>query len=139
MSRDRLLTQLRTLCHGSQEAVQSGSTFNELEKYLHIERPIDKEVCGCLNEIQEEGGGILLLVGSAGDGKSHMISYLRSKNEYNDFIFYNDATEGCSPQMTAVETLKFALRNYRDDTFNTTSSKTVLAVNIGKLQDLVED
>ena len=88
MSRDRLLTQLRTLCHGSQEAVQSGSTFNELEKYLHIERPIDKEVCGCLNEIKEEGGGILLLVGSAGDGKSHMISYLRSKNEYNDFIFY---------------------------------------------------
>lgn len=139
MSRDRLITQLRTLCHGSQEAVQSGSTFNELDKYLHVERPIDKEICGCLNEIQEEGGGILLLVGSAGDGKSHMISYLRSKNKYSDFIFYNDATEGCSPQMSAVETLKFALRNYRDETFNTTSSKTVLAVNIGKLQDLVED
>ena len=81
MSRDRLITQLRPLCRGSQEAVQSGSTFNELDKYLHVERPIDKEICGCLNEIQEEGGGILLLVGSAGDGKSHMISYLRSKNE----------------------------------------------------------
>lgn len=139
MSRDRLITQLRTLCHGSQEAVQSGSEFNELEKYLHIERPIDKEVCGCLNEILQEGGGILLLVGSAGDGKSHMISYLRSKYEYHDFVFYNDATEGCSPQMSAVGTLKFALRNYRDETFKTTSSKTVLAVNIGKLQDLVED
>ena len=59
--------------------------------------------------------------------------------KYKDFVFYNDATEGCSPEITAVETLKFALRDYRNSTLDETSSKTVLAVNIGKLQDLVED
>ena len=68
-----------------------------------------------------------------------MISYLKSIEKYKDFVFYNDATEGCSPEITAVETLKFALRDYRNSTLDETSSKTVLAVNIGKLQDLVED
>lgn len=137
--REKLIIQLKTLCHGSQEAVQSGINFSELDKYLHVDRPIDKEVCEHMDEILQEGGGILLLVGSAGDGKSHMISYLRSKEKYRDFQFYNDGTESCSTQISAVETMKFALRDYCDETINTTSSKTVLAVNIGKLQDLVED
>ena len=91
--REKLIIQLKTLCHGSQEAVQSGINFSELDKYLHVDRPIDKEVCGHMDEILQEGGGILLLVGSAGDGKSHMISYLRSKEKYRDFQFYNDGTE----------------------------------------------
>ena len=137
--RDSLLNQLKSLCHGSQEAVQSGTYFSELDKYLHVNRPIDNEICNHMDEILRVGGGILLLVGSAGDGKSHMISYLKSMEKYKDFVFYNDATEGCSPEITAVETLKFALRDYRNPTLDETSSKTVLAVNIGKLQDLVED
>ena len=135
--RDSLLNQLKSLCHGSQEAVQSGAHFSELDKYLHVKRPIDNEICNHMDEILRVGGGILLLVGSAGDGKSHMISYLKSIERYKDFVFYNDATEGCSPQISAVETLKFALGDYRTATLNETSSKTVLAVNIGKLQDLV--
>ena len=137
--RDSLLNQLKSLCHGSQEAVQSGTHFSELDKYLHVNRPIDNEICNHMDEILRAGGGILLLVGSAGDGKSHMISYLKSIERYKDFVFYNDATEGCSPQISAVETLKYALRDYRNATLSETSSKTVLAVNIGKLQDLVED
>ena len=137
--RDSLLNQLKSLCHGSQEAVQSGAHFSELDKYLHVKRPIDNEICNHMDEILRVGGGILLLVGSAGDGKSHMISYLKSIERYKDFVFYNDATEGCSPQISAVETLKFALGDYRTATLNETSSKTVLAVNIGKLQDLVDN
>lgn len=137
--RDSLLNQLKSLCHGSQEAVQSGAHFSELDKYLHVKRPIDNEICNQMDEILRVGGGILLLVGSAGDGKSHMISYLKSIERYKDFVFYNDATEGCSPQISAVETLKFALGDYRTATLNETSSKTVLAVNIGKLQDLVDN
>lgn len=137
--RNSLLNQLKALCHGSQEAVQSGTHFSELDKYLHVNRPIDNEVCDHMDDILRKGGGILLLVGSAGDGKSHMISYLKSIEKYKDFVFYNDATEGCSPQISAVDTLKFALRDYRNATLNETTSKTVLAVNIGKLQDLVED
>lgn len=137
--RNSLLNQLKALCHGSQEAVQSGTHFSELDKYLHVNRPIDNEVCDHMDDILRKGGGILLLVGSAGDGKSHMISYLKSIEKYKDFVFYNDATEGCSPQISAVDTLKFALRDYRNATLNETTSKTVLAINIGKLQDLVED
>ena len=116
--RDSLLNQLKSLCHGSQEAVQSGAHFSELDKYLHVKRPIDNEICNHMDEILRVGGGILLLVGSAGDGKSHMISYLKSIERYKDFVFYNDATEGCSPQISAVETLKFS----RKTTFILSSS-----------------
>ena len=137
--RDCLLNQLKALCHGSQEAVQSGTHFSELDQYLHVNRPIDNEVCDHMDDILRVGGGILLLVGSAGDGKSHMISYLKSIEKYQEFVFYNDATEGCSPQISAVDTLKFALKDFRNATLNETTSKTVLAVNIGKLQDLVEN
>ena len=84
--RDSLLNQLKALCHGSQEAVQSGSHFSELDKYLHVNRPVDNEIRTRMDEILHAGGGILLLVGSAGDGKSHMISYLKSIEKYQECI-----------------------------------------------------
>ena len=137
MKETALLRQLRRLCHGSQEAVQNGSGLNELDKYLHVERPIEKTIKESLNKIRSLNGGMILLVGSAGDGKSHMISTL--KEEYNDFNFLNDATEGCSPSMTAVDTLKYAMEEFSDDRIANTSEKLFVAINYGKLLDFIED
>lgn len=137
MKETALLRQLRRLCHGSQEAVQNGSGLNELDKYLHVERPIEKTIKESLNKIRALSGGMILLVGSAGDGKSHMISTL--KEEYNDFHFLNDATEGCSPSMTAVETLKYAMEEFSDEKIADTSEKLFVAINYGKLLDFIED
>lgn len=137
MKETALLRQLRRLCHGSQEAVQNGSGLNELDRYLHVERPIENTIKESLNKIRDLNGGMILLVGSAGDGKSHMISTLKAV--YGDFNFLNDATEGCSPSMTAVETLKYAMEEFSDDKIANTKEKLFIAINYGKLLDFIED
>lgn len=137
MKETSLLRQLRRLCHGSQEAVQNGSGLNELDRYIHVERPVERTIKDELDNIRTLNGGMILLVGSAGDGKSHMISTL--KEEYSDFHFLNDATEGCSPQMTAVDTLKYAMESFSDDQIEKTSEKLFVAINYGKLLDFIED
>mgnify|MGYP006889146523 CR=1 FL=1 len=74
MDETALVKIFRRLCQGSKESVQSGLELDEFDNYMHVERPIDKAVRDTMDEIRVEGGGILFLVGSAGDGKSHMIS-----------------------------------------------------------------
>ena len=124
------------LCQGSVDSVQSGETLGILDSYLHIDRPIENEIKNKMSLIQKEGGGIILLIGSAGDGKSHIISSL--KKNYTDFNFYNDATVSYSPQKTAVETLCIALDNFNDNNINQTNQKLLLAINLGKLNALID-
>ena len=90
-----LIKVFRRLSQGSKQSVQSGKELDAFDKYMHVDRPIDKVVRDAMNDIQQEGGGILFLVGSAGDGKSHMISTLNK--EYPDFMFKNDASESPWP------------------------------------------
>ena len=124
------------LCQGSVDSVQSGEALGILDSYLHIDRPIENEIKEKMSLIQKEGGGIVLLIGSAGDGKSHIISSL--KKNYTDFNFYNDATVSYSPQKTAVETLSIALDNFNDNNINQTNQKLLLAINLGKLNALID-
>ena len=72
-----LVKTFRRLSQGSKQSVQSGLELDNFDKYMHVDRPIDKAVRKAMDDIRQEGGGILLLVGSAGDGKSHMISTLQ--------------------------------------------------------------
>ncbi len=92
-----------------------------------------------MKEIDDAGGGIILLVGSAGDGKSHLLSRIRQISNWGDNCFYNDATASSSPKKTAIETLKEALVDYRDINLYKTSNKLVLAINLGKLNALIDD
>ena len=133
------MKELQRLCHGSQEAVQSGSALSPMDQYLHVERLIESDIRIKMDEISEQGGGLLLLVGSAGDGKSHIISNLKASGKYADFEFLNDATEGCSPSMNAVKTLKYTLQNFSDERIEHTTDKILVAINLGKLLDFVED
>lgn len=91
--------------------------------------------------IRECGGGLLLLLGSAGDGKSHLISMLRSSNDFADFVFVNDATESYSPkkEITAVNTLMAVLKDFNDSSIEETTQKMVLAINLGMLLNFIED
>ena len=123
------------------DSVQSGQSFGELDNYLHIKRNyIENALCNRMDEIIEQGGGIILLVGSAGDGKSHLISSIRNTGKYKDtFRFYNDATESYSPSRTAIDTLREVLADFSDANIDSTTSKLVLAINIGKLNAFIED
>lgn len=135
----KLTSILTSLSQGSTESVQSGYSFGDLDKYLHIKRSIEDSLCAKMDSINSEGGGLILLVGSAGDGKSHLISSVRNKPQYADFKFYNDATESYSPTKTAIDTLREVLVDFSDESLGSTNKKLVLAINIGKLNAFFED
>ena len=127
------------LSQHSVDSVQSGISFSDLDDYMHVERPIELRLLEKINEIDSVGGGIILLVGSAGDGKSHLISKIKPVSDWSNNCFYNDATASSSPHKTAIDTLKEALVDYKDANINLTARKLVLAINLGKLNAFIED
>lgn len=132
-----LVKTFRRLSQGSKQSVQSGLKLDNFDKYMHVDRPIDKAVRKAMDDIRQEGGGILLLVGSAGDGKSHMISTLQK--DYADFDFRNDASESPWPSIKSIDALKIFLANFKDATLHSTSSKMLVAINMGKLSAFIDD
>ena len=134
------ITELfKQLSRGSLGSVQNGCQFDELTEYLNVDRMIEKNIESHMETIQSNGGGLVLLIGNAGDGKSHIISKLRASGLYNDFEFYNDATASCSPTMSSIETLKMVLRNFDDEHIEATDKKMFLAINLGKLNEFIDD
>ncbi len=129
------------LRQGDKQSVQDGQSFNDLEMYLHTSRSVEQHLYEDMLEINMIGGGVIFLIGSAGDGKSHLMSSVKSKYPElcRDFIFHNDATESYSPTMTSIETLKYALREFSDMSITTTSCKMVVAINLGKLSAFIDD
>lgn len=77
MEESKLIKVFKRLSQGSKQSVQNGQDLDDFDKYLHVERPIEKAVRKEMDEIRAQNGGLLLLVGSAGDGKSHMIASLK--------------------------------------------------------------
>lgn len=132
-----LIKAFRRLSQGSRQSVQSGNELDDFDKYLHIDRPIDRAVRDAMDSIRIEGGGILFLVGSAGDGKSHMIATL--KTEYSDFEFCNDASESPWPNVESIDALKIFLNDFKDSTLHTTSAKMLVAINMGKLSAFIDN
>ena len=139
MATSRLKEAFLHLSQHSIDSVQNGKSFTEWDEYMHVDRPIESELYEKMDEIDVAGGGIVLLVGSAGDGKSHLLSRIRQMSDWGDNSFYNDATASCSPQKTAIETLKEALSDFKDTNLYKTNSKIVLAINLGKLNALIDD
>ena len=133
---NKLQQILKKLSQGAKESVQNGNVLSDFDCYMHVERPVEKDLRKKIEAVQENGGGIVFLVGNAGDGKSHAFSCLKSL--YPDFYFYNDATESYSPKANSTETLSIVLREYEDDRIETTKSKYVIAINLGKLNAFVE-
>lgn len=139
MSTNHLYEIFKRLSQNSVDSVQDGDKFTSLDEYLHVDRPIENILLNKMQEIDSEGGGIIFLVGSAGDGKSHLISRMKVRTDWDDGCFYNDATVSSSPNKTAVETLKEALSAFKDANITFTSHKLVLAINLGKLNSFIED
>ena len=141
MNESKLCHILFKLSQSSIESVQTGNGFSEIDNYLHTERPISSELLDRMIEIDQAGGGIILLVGSAGDGKSHLLSKVKSLggNGWGAESFYNDATASSSPNKTAIETLKEALRDFSDENLYGTQKKKILAINLGKLNAFIDE
>lgn len=139
MVASRLKEAFLHLSQHSVDSVQNGKSFTEWDEYMHVDRPIESKLMEKMDEIVNAGGGIVLLVGSAGDGKSHLISRIKQMSNWNHRSFYNDATASSSPKKTAIDTLKEALVEYKDENLYKTCKKLVLAINLGKLNALIDD
>ena len=137
MEESKLVKTFKRFSQGSKQSVSNGQELDKFDEYLHVERPIEKAVRKAMNEIREQGGGLLFLVGSAGDGKSHMIASL--KKDYCDFKYRNDASESPDPELEAREYLKSCLEDFNDDSINTTNTKLLVAINMGKLSEFIDD
>ena len=101
------LSRLRRL---SAESVENTDCFDPFKEYLHVVRPVEVELRKLLRDANvNQNKCLVLLCGSAGDGKSHLISYLKNSDPerlLEDYEPYNDATKVLE-YMTLIKTRSF--------------------------------
>ncbi|HEO8419771.1 TPA: DNA phosphorothioation-dependent restriction protein DptF [Yersinia enterocolitica] len=140
-NRTCLISELQRFKQSSKEAVENIEEFNGFKQYMHVERPFEKELVSILREIKENNFPNLVMVcGSVGDGKSHLISFLKSK--YQDLFanvnIHNDATESFSPTQTSMDTLRIELDTFSDRKIGELGGKDmVIAINLGTLSNFL--
>lgn len=130
------LNTIKNISVSSRESIVNTEEFNYFNEYLHVHRPIEDYLKQALEDLKSNESGIILLVGTVGDGKSHLLSYF-NKNKHDlltDIYIYNDATESDNPYKTAVETLSEKLEAYQRGQLK----KLIIAINIGMLNNLKE-
>lgn len=137
------ISELRRLSKLSAEAVQNLDHFDPLKKYMHITRHTEIDFKQLLLKVAEVNHKQLVLVcGSAGDGKSHLLSYLKYSEQdhiLDSYTIINDATESDAPNQTAIETLAERIAAFRDDRLNDGGrEKVVLAINLGMLNNFID-
>lgn len=134
------MSKLRKL---SAESVENTKRFDPFKEYLHVERQVEKELRELLRDINNHPGKCLvLLCGSAGDGKSHLISLLKNSDSEQllaDYEPYNDATESAEPTMTSIETLAEKLSPFNDENYYKDDGKRmIVAINLGTLNNFID-
>lgn len=112
------LTDLNRLRKSSSESIDNVETFDQFKKYMHVKRMAEDDLKCILRKVNEVNKkSLVLLCGSAGDGKSHLLSYLKNSDEeklIEGYTVYNDATESSAPSKTAIETLNELLDEFKD-------------------------
>ncbi len=138
-----LLTELSKLKKSSKESIEDSNGFKDkFKKYMHVEREIQHELEDKLEELSnKDSAQLIMLSGSVGDGKSHLLSYMKYKHPelMENFSIHNDATESFDPNLTAIETLTKVLEPFSDENINKSNEKLILAINLGILSNLMDD
>ena len=139
----KFISELRRLSKLSAEAVQNLDSFDPIKKYLHVTRRTETDFKDLMQFISTISHKQLILVcGSAGDGKSHLLSHLKYNDPQgilDDYEIINDATESNAPRETAIETLAGRIAAFRDDRLNDGGNeKIVLAINLGMLNNFID-
>lgn len=141
VKKECLIQELSKLKESSKEAVEGLNTFSKFKTYMHVNREVQDELQQIILKAAKENSAQLILVcGSVGDGKSHIISYF--KNKYPDvmsnFTLHNDATESLEPNKTSMDTLNDVLDNFSDEKIGTSTEKLILAINLGTLNNFID-
>lgn len=129
----------------SQDAVSNGnSELSDDKNYFHVERPIEIDLIERLEKIKQlSKPQVLFLCGNVGDGKSHLLSYIKTNRPdlLENTDIHNDATESFSPEETALDTLYNVLGKFKDDVDERANSKKhlIIAINMGVLHKFIYD
>ena len=142
--KSQLENMFRKLSVKSQEAIINENKFNNFKKYMHIERPIQKDLFDIIqNHLFPNKKSIIFILGNVGDGKSHILSYMSDlfKEEFDNLNIkiHNDATETTSPDKSAIETLLKLLEPYNDTNIEYRENRLIIAINLGMLTKLSEE
>lgn len=135
-----LLQEISRLKDSAKEAIENANEFSGFKEYLHIDRKIQLEIEEVLKDQQTAtSANLILLCGSVGDGKSHLLAYLKKKHPeiMNNYYIHNDATESFSPGKDAMDTLEELLLPFSDNHIENTTQKTILAINLGVLHNFI--
>lgn len=135
-----LLNELSKLSVSSIEAVENNN-FSMFKNYLHVDRSIQHYFIEELATVSKmKTSHLIMLCGSSGDGKSHLLAYLKQENPelYNKFIIHNDATESHDPSKDSIDTLASVLEDFNDDNIEHSTKKIILGINLGILNDFLE-
>jgi len=142
MGKCKFENTLNRLRKSSSDSIDNTEIFDEFKKYMHVTRSAEDDLKELLRNVNSSGKkSLVLLCGSAGDGKSHLLSYLKNYDEENlleNYTIYNDATESSSPLKTAIDTLNDLLEDFRDTNINRYGNNIILAINLGVLSNFIE-
>lgn len=140
-NKECLIEELSRLKESSKEAIESLNNFSSFKKYMHIEREAQIELENIIRMADKQDKAQLILVcGSVGDGKSHIISYFKNEmpEVMKNFILHNDATESLEPTKTSMDTLNEVLDKFSDDKIRNSNEKLILAINLGTLNNFID-
>lgn len=141
MSKKCLINELSKLRESSKEAVEGLHSFSKFKTYMHVEREAQEDLKDLIYKSYESNRAQLILVcGSVGDGKSHIISYFKhtEPEKMSRFILHNDATESLEPGKTSMDTLNEVLDNFADEKIEMSTEKIILAINLGTLNNFID-
>lgn len=140
MGNCRLVDELNRLRKSSSDSIDGIGSFDDFKKYMHVSRSAEEDLIEILHKIEASGRkSLVFLCGSAGDGKSHLLSYLKNNLRLLDnYVIYNDATESSAPSKTAIETLNESLQGFSDENLERPGENFILAINLGVLSNFVE-
>lgn len=142
MSECNFINILNKLRKSSSDSIDNVDSFDSFKKYMHVIRDAEIDLKSILRNVNMSGKKtLILLCGSAGDGKSHLLSYLKNSDSerlLEDFVVYNDATESNAPDKTAIDTLCEVLSNFKDENLGKLGQNIILAINLGVLSNFIE-
>lgn len=137
------INHLKKLQKSSPESIDNTELFESYKAYLHVENEVENDLRELLRQINlNQEKCLVLICGSAGDGKSHTVAFLKyadSENLLDGYIPYNDATESCFPTQLASERMAEILAPFDDDHYDDSDgTKIVIAINLGTLNNFIE-
>lgn len=136
-----LAYELSKLRAQSSEAVDHVDKFDDFKEYMHVTRPIENDLLETVRDRKKNLKNLIFVCGNVGDGKSHLVAYLKQheKELASQYYIINDATESSAPDKNAMQTLEELLIGFSDEFIekSTKYDKVILAINMGILNNFI--